>query len=42
MKDMVRKNIRRITPYIAGKPIEETKRELGLKAVIKLALMRIP
>lgn len=26
-----------ITPYIAGKPIEETKRELGLKEVIKLA-----
>lgn len=34
---LVRKNILNITPYIAGKPIEETKRELGLKEVIKLA-----
>jgi len=31
------KNILNLTPYIAGKPIEETKRELGLKEVIKLA-----
>ncbi|MFA5157056.1 MAG: histidinol-phosphate transaminase [Candidatus Omnitrophota bacterium] len=37
MKDLVRKNIAEITPYIAGKPIEETKREFGLKDVIKLA-----
>lgn len=37
MKQLVRKNILNITPYIAGKPIEETKRELGLKEVIKLA-----
>lgn len=37
MKDLVRKNIINITPYVAGKPIEETKRELGLKAIIKLA-----
>ncbi|MCM8801554.1 MAG: histidinol-phosphate transaminase [Candidatus Omnitrophica bacterium] len=34
---LVRKHILRITPYKAGKPIEETKRELGLKKVIKLA-----
>lgn len=34
---LVRKNIINSTPYIAGKPIEETKRELGLKEVIKLA-----
>ncbi len=34
---LVRKNILNLTPYIAGKPIEETKRELGLKDVIKLA-----
>jgi len=34
---LIRKNILNITPYIAGKPIEETKRELGLKEVIKLA-----
>jgi len=34
---LVRKNIIDITPYVAGKPIEETKRELGLKNVIKMA-----
>ena len=34
---LVRKNIQELSPYIAGKPIEETKRELGLKEVIKLA-----
>lgn len=37
MTALVRKNILNITPYIAGKPLEETKRELGLKEVIKLA-----
>jgi len=37
MKELVRKNILNVTPYIAGKPIEETKRQLGLKEVIKLA-----
>ncbi len=37
MKGLVRKNIRNITPYKAGKPIEETRRELGLKEIIKLA-----
>ena len=35
--NLVRKNIANITPYISGKPIEETKRELGLREVIKLA-----
>ncbi len=35
--DLVRKNILNITPYIAGKPIEEIKRQLGLKEIIKLA-----
>ncbi len=34
---LVRNNIAGITPYVAGKPIEETKRELGLKNVIKMA-----
>jgi len=34
---MIRKNILNITPYIGGKPIEEVKRQLGLKEVIKLA-----
>ena len=37
MKELVRKNILNVTPYIAGKPIEETKRQLGLKTVYKLA-----
>ncbi|MFA5356447.1 MAG: histidinol-phosphate transaminase [Candidatus Omnitrophota bacterium] len=36
-EQIVRKNILDITPYVAGKPIEETKRQLGLKKVIKLA-----
>ncbi len=34
---LVRKNILDVTPYVAGKPIEETRRELHLKEVIKLA-----
>lgn len=37
MEELVRKNILNITPYIAGKPIEEIKRQLGLKEIIKLA-----
>jgi len=37
MEDLIRKEILDITPYIPGKPIEETKRELKLKEVIKLA-----
>jgi len=37
MKELVRKNILNLTPYIAGKPIEETRRQLGLREVIKLA-----
>lgn len=37
MKELIRKNILEVSPYIAGKPIEETKRELGLREVIKLA-----
>lgn len=37
MQELVRKTILKITPYKAGKPIAETKRELGLKKVIKLA-----
>ncbi|MCX6819365.1 MAG: histidinol-phosphate transaminase [Candidatus Aenigmarchaeota archaeon] len=36
MKNLIRKNVSAITPYIASKPIEETKRELGLKKIIKL------
>ncbi len=34
---LVRKSILNIAPYEAGKPIEETKRQLGLREVIKLA-----
>lgn len=36
--DLARKCIRESTPYVAGKPIEETKRELGLTGeIVKLA-----
>jgi histidinol-phosphate aminotransferase len=37
MKELARKNIQNLTPYIAGKPIDETRRQLGLREVIKLA-----
>ncbi|RKY30763.1 MAG: histidinol-phosphate transaminase [Candidatus Omnitrophota bacterium] len=37
MENLVRRNIKELTPYMPGKPIEETRRELGLKEVIKLA-----
>ncbi|MFA6358187.1 MAG: histidinol-phosphate transaminase [Candidatus Omnitrophota bacterium] len=37
MKELVRKSVLNIKPYIPGKPIEETKRQFGLKRVIKLA-----
>lgn len=30
-------NVSKIKPYVPGKPVEEVKRELGLKRVIKLA-----
>ncbi|OCL26065.1 histidinol-phosphate transaminase [Orenia metallireducens] len=36
-KIVVRKEIMDIKPYVPGKPIDEVKRELGLKEVIKLA-----
>ncbi|MBU0503753.1 MAG: histidinol-phosphate transaminase [Candidatus Omnitrophota bacterium] len=35
--ELIRKDILKLKAYIAGKPIEETKREFGLKEVIKLA-----
>ena len=35
--DLVRKNILNISPYVAGKPIEEIKRQWALKEIIKLA-----
>jgi len=34
---LARKDIMKVRPYIPGKPIEEVKRELGLRSVIKLA-----
>ena len=37
MRNIARKNILCVKPYIPGKPIEEVQRELGLKQVIKLA-----
>ena len=37
MKELINKSVLEIKPYIAGKPIEETKRQLGLKKVYKLA-----
>jgi len=37
MSNLVRKHILGIAPYEAGRPIEEIKRQLGLKEVIKLA-----
>jgi histidinol-phosphate/aromatic aminotransferase/cobyric acid decarboxylase-like protein len=36
-KSLIRKGILDLKPYFPGKPIEEVKRELGLKEVIKLA-----
>ena len=37
MSNLVRKNILDIKPYIPGKPIEEVKRELRIKDIVKLA-----
>jgi len=37
MKELIRKSVLSVNPYIPGKPIEETQRQLGLKEVIKLA-----
>ena len=37
MKHLVKPRILNIQPYVPGKPIEDVKRELGLKEVIKLA-----
>ena len=34
---LVPKHIKNLLPYIAGKPIDEVKRELGLSDIIKLA-----
>jgi histidinol-phosphate aminotransferase len=37
MKITPKDNILKVNPYVPGKPIEEVKRELGLKRVVKLA-----
>ncbi|MBN1869347.1 MAG: histidinol-phosphate transaminase [Candidatus Omnitrophica bacterium] len=37
MKSIVKKTILKVKPYVPGRPIEEVKRELGLRDVIKLA-----
>lgn len=37
MNCLVCKNVLTVKPYVPGKPIEETKRQLGLKEVVKLA-----
>jgi len=37
LEKIVRKCVKNIKPYVPGKPIDEVKRELGLKDVIKLA-----
>ena len=36
-RKIVRKNCLSFEPYVAGKPIETLKRELGLKHIIKIA-----
>ncbi len=42
MNFSIKKNILEVKPYIPGKPIEEVKRELGLRQVIKLASNECP
>ncbi len=37
MSSFARPHLRRLTPYSAGKPIEELERELGVRNVVKLA-----
>lgn len=37
MRFAIRENVRQMTPYSPGKPIDEVKRELGLTDVVKLA-----
>ncbi len=37
MNSLVCKSVLNVKPYVPGKPIEETKRQLGLKKVVKLA-----
>ncbi|HDD64693.1 MAG TPA: histidinol-phosphate transaminase [Firmicutes bacterium] len=37
IEKLVKESLKNITPYVPGKPIEELKRELKLKKIIKLA-----
>jgi histidinol-phosphate aminotransferase len=37
MNNRANQNVLKIKPYVPGKPIDEVKRELGLKRVVKLA-----
>jgi len=37
VKNLIRKSVLGVNPYVPGKPIEETRRQLGLRQVIKLA-----
>jgi len=37
VKSLVCKSVLRVKPYLPGKPIEETRRQLGLKTAVKLA-----
>ncbi|OGR88252.1 MAG: hypothetical protein A3A86_00585 [Elusimicrobia bacterium RIFCSPLOWO2_01_FULL_60_11] len=37
LADMMRPEVRDFEPYLPGKPIDEVRRELGLKKVVKLA-----
>ena len=38
MKNLAKKHLAKIETYRPGKPMEEVKRELGLRDVIKLAM----
>jgi histidinol-phosphate aminotransferase len=37
MKELIRKNVLKMDPYLPGKPIKEVERELGIKNIIKIA-----
>lgn len=37
MADLVKENIRRLKPYVPGKPIEEVEREYGITNIVKMA-----
>ena len=39
--NIANEGVKSLSPYQAGKPIEELERELGISNIIKLLLMRI-